>query len=159
VILVSEDGRKRLAADAERLLGEGKRVLAVDPFYFGESRIPQRDFLYALLVAAVGERPLGLQASQIAAVARWSQKQHRSGPVTVVARGPRSSLFSLVAAALEDKAIGGAELHGAMRSLKEIVTGNGAADKTPELFCFGLLEAFDVPQLTALCAPGAVEMR
>jgi len=159
VILVSEDGRKRLTADAERLLGEGKRVLAVDPFYFGESRIPQRDFLYALLVAALGERPLGLQASQVAAVARWSQKQHRSGPVTVMARGPRSSLFSLVAVALEEKAIAGAELHGAMRSLKEIITGNQAADKMPEMFCFGLLEAFDVPQLTALCAPRKVELR
>jgi hypothetical protein len=159
VLLVADGGRKSVVAEAERLLAAGKRVLAVDPFYFGESRIVQRDVLYALLIAAVGERPLGLQASQLAAVARWSLKQHRSGPVTIVAHGPRSSLFSLVAAALEEKAIAGAELHGSMRSLKEIIMQNMAADKTPELFCFGLLEAFDVPQLTALCAPRRVVVK
>jgi hypothetical protein len=158
VILVSENGRKKLADDAERLLAEGRRVLAVDPFFFGESRIPQRDFLYALLVAAVGERSLGLQASQIAAVARWSHKQHRA-PVTIVARGPRSSLFSLVAAALEDRAIAGATLHDSFRSLKEIITQNQAADKMPEMFCFGLLESFDVPQLISLCAPRTVKLK
>jgi hypothetical protein len=49
-------------------------------------------------------------------------------------------------------------LHDTFRSLKEIITQNQAADKMPEMFCFGLLESFDVPQLIALCAPRKVEM-
>ena len=96
-------GRRRTrsaAADAARLLEAGYRVVAVDPFYFGESKIAQRDFLFALLVAAIGDRPLGLQASQVAAVARWSLAEHEGDPVALVARGPRSSLFALVAAGL-----------------------------------------------------------
>ena len=32
--------------------------MAIDPFYFGESKISTHDFLYSILVAAVGERPL-----------------------------------------------------------------------------------------------------
>ena len=153
VILVADDGRKSAAAEVERLLAAGKRVLAVDPFYFGESKIAQRDYLFALLVAGVGERPLGLQASQLAAIARWSQRELKSGPVTLVACGPRSSTFSLIAAALEERAVAGAELHGALGSLKEVIEKDWTVDKTPEMFCFGLLEAFDVPQLTALVAP------
>ena len=153
VILVADEGRKSAAAEAERLLAAGKRVLAVDPFYFGESRIAQRDYLFALLVAGVGERPLGLQASQLAAIARWSQRELKSGPVTLVACGPRSSTFSLITAALEEKAVAGTELQGAPGSLKEIIEKDWTMDKTPEMFCFGLLEAFDIPQLTALVAP------
>ena len=63
-----------------------------------------------LLVASLGERPLGIQASQIAAAARWSLAQSKTGPVTLVAIGPRSSTAALVAAALEDKAFGPIDL-------------------------------------------------
>ena len=65
-ILLNDSGRKTDAIDAERLLKAGQRVLAVDLFYFGESKIEKRDFLYALLMASTGDRPLGIQASQLA---------------------------------------------------------------------------------------------
>jgi hypothetical protein len=150
-VLFSEAGRASLSADVDRLLHAGQRVIAVDPFYYGESKIEKRDFLFALLVAATGERPLGIQASQIAAVARWA-----GGTVTVEAVGPRASLVALVAAALEEKAIAALELHKSYGSLKEILEAGLGVDKAPELFCFGLLEAFDVKQLVALVAPRPV---
>ena len=109
-----------------------------------------------MLVAAVGERPLGLQASQVAAIARWSAEHFKTGPVTLVARGPRSCTFALVAAGLEETAIGQVELHGALGSLKEVIENDWAVDQKPELFCFGLLEAFDVKQMAALIAPRPV---
>ncbi|MBI5396637.1 MAG: hypothetical protein HZA91_15190 [Verrucomicrobia bacterium] len=159
VLLVADDGRKSVAAEAAQLLASGKRVLAVDPFYFGESKIAARDYLFALLVAGVGDRPLGLQASQVAAAARWLQRERKAGPVTLVAYGPRSSTFALVAAALEPKAVAGAELHGAPGSLKEVIEKNWTVDRQPEMFCFGLLESFDMPQLTALVKPRPVVLK
>jgi hypothetical protein len=150
-VIFSETGRAGLAADVDRLLAAGQRVIAVDPFYYGESKIEKRDFLFALLVAATGERPLGLQASQIAAVARWA-----GGPVTLAAVGPRSSLVALVAGALEEKAIVRVDLQKCYGSLKEILEQGLGVDKAPELFCFGLLEAFDVKQIAALVAPRPV---
>lgn len=156
-ILINDAGRKADPVNVERLLKAGYRVLAVDPFYFGESKIAQRDQLFALLVAAVGDRPLGIQASQLAAVARWafdreSRPMHKTDALTVVAVGPRTSLVALVAAGIEPKAIGDLELHGAWGSLKEILEKNRAVDQMPEVFCFGLLETFDIKQLTALAA-------
>lgn len=156
VILVGDVGRKGLSAEAAQLLADGHRVVAVDPFYFGESRIAQKDFLFALLVAAVGDRPLGLQASQLTATARWLSTERKLGPVKLISVGPRASVFSTVAAALEEKAIAGLELRNPLSSLKEVIAKNVGVNQQPELFCFGLLEQFDVPQLRALVAPRPV---
>jgi hypothetical protein len=159
VLLTGDAGRRALAADVDKLLAEGKRVVAIDPFYFGESRIAQKDFLFALLVAAVGDRPLGLQASQLTATARWLADARKLGPVTLVSVGPRASVFATVAAALEEKAIGSLELRQPLGSLRELIEKNVGVNQQPELFCFGLLEQFDVPQLRALIAPRVLEMK
>jgi hypothetical protein len=158
-ILFSDAGRSGLAAEAEELLQAGQRVLAIDPFYFGESKIPSHDSLFALLVAAVGDRPLGIQASQVGATARWAKSQFPEGAVALRAIGPRSSTFALIAAALETNAIASVELNGAMGSFKEIIETNDAVNRRPELFCFGLLEAFDIKQIVALAAPRPVRFR
>jgi hypothetical protein len=150
VILVADGGRASAGPQARQLLAEGKRVLALDPFYFGESKITTRDWLFALLVAGLGDRPLGIEASQVAAAARWLQTERRSGPVAILSVGPRSSLFSLVAAALEPGAIASLEGKNAMSSLKDVIRQDLTVDKFPELFCFGLLEEFDIPELSAL---------
>jgi dienelactone hydrolase len=144
VLLLGDDGRRALASEAARRLGEGLRVIAVDPFYFGESKIATRDFLFALLLAGIGERPLGVQASQLAALARWA------GGAEIAAFGPRTSLIARVAAAIEPDSIRGVQDHNAFASLKEILARDLTADKMPELFCFGLLEHFDVPRIRAL---------
>jgi hypothetical protein len=57
---------------------------------------------------------------------------------------------------LEDRAIAGLELHGALGSLKEPIEQKMVYQTAPELFCFGLLEAFDIKQLAALAAPRPV---
>jgi len=159
VLLIADGGRRSVAAEAGQSLAAGQRVLVADLFYFGESKIAQRDFLFALLVAAVGERPLGLQAGQLLSLARWATVNYHAGPVTVMAVGPRTSLIALVAGALEEKTIGALELRNPLPSLKDVIEKNGSVDKTPELFCFGLLEAFDIPQLETLFAPRVITHR
>ncbi len=145
VILFGDQGRAALASEAQRLVAEGKRVIAVDPFYFGESRIAKRDFLFALLISSVGDRPLGIQASQIGAIARWLKT-----PVSLEAFGPRSSLIASVAGALDRRAITSVKTHGALASLKDVIQQNMTVDKVPELFCFGLLDSFDIAQINDL---------
>jgi hypothetical protein len=155
-LVIHDGGRTKAAARIKGLLAENYRVLVVDPFYFGEARLPERDFLLALFVSTVGERPLGIQASQIAAAARWAQAERKNGPVTIFAYGPRSSLIALVAAALEPSAVGRVELANSLASLKEVIEQNRSVQEMPELFCFGLLKEFDVKQLAALAAPRPV---
>ena len=165
-VLICDGGRRGAAADVDRLLKDGARVLAIDPFDLGEAkpiypggdvREPKyaSDTEWKLQLATVGERPLGVQASQVAAVARWAKSREKAGPVVVVSSGPRSSLIALVAAVLET-AIDSVELRGSLGSLKQRIENNDKLDAAPEAFCFGLLEAFDVEQLAGLCAPRPV---
>ena len=153
VIVVADEGRTAAAEKIVSLLDEGKRVLAIDPFYFGESSLGPRAYLFGLLVAAVGERPLGIQSSQLSAICRWWIEQHKLRQASIVAVGPRSSLFALVTAALDEVAISGVELHGSLGSLKEIIEQNRSVETAPEQFTFGLLELVDIRQLVALVAP------
>ena len=132
----------------KKLLAEDHRVVAFDPFFFGESKIKSRDFLHVLLVHAVGERALGIQSGQIAAVANWA-KQEFGGAVTLHSSGPRLSVSARLAA-VQTKAISTVQLESPMKSLKEVITANKGANHLPELMCYGLLEHFDLEQIEAL---------
>ncbi len=151
-IVISDQGRMSCSAQVSALVTDNKRVLAVDPFYFGEAKVSQKDFLFAFMIATVGRRPLGVQANQIAAVARWAKNTGGKAPV-VIADGSRTSTIALTAAAIETDAIAAVQLHGAISSFKELIARNETANKIPELFCFGLLENFDVVHLAALVCP------
>ncbi|MFV2066993.1 MAG: alpha/beta hydrolase family protein [Pirellulales bacterium] len=156
VLLIADAGRAAVAEEAQRHLAAGHRVVAIDPFYFGESKIKSRDNLFALLVASVGERPLGIQAAQVAAVARWASRQYHGDPVMLEAVGRRTSLIGLVAAALDRRAIASVRLCDSLASLKEIVEQNLTVKDGPEMFCFGLLREFDICQIAAIVAPRQV---
>lgn len=155
VLLVADGGRESVEGETRELLRQGRRVIAVDPFYYGESTIETEPHLFAILVAALGERPLGIQAGQIAAAARWARDEH-GAPVELHAVGPRTSLAALVAAALEEEAISGLQLEESFGSLREVIERDLGANQAPELFCFGLLESFDIPQIEALVRPRPV---
>ena len=160
VLIVADGGRKSIPPElVDEWLNKGYRVIALDPFYLGESKISERDFLHALQVSCVGDRPLGVHAAQIAAISRWARgtaftrgKQH----VDVVAIGPRTSLATLVAAALEPLSIQAVELHESLASLKQVLEDNLGVNQIPEYFCFGLLEHFDIVSLAALSAPSRI---
>jgi hypothetical protein len=49
------------------------------------------------------------------------------------------------------------QLRGSLGSLKEVIEQGGQVDKTPEQFCFGLLERTDIAQMAKLVAPREVD--
>jgi dienelactone hydrolase len=154
-VLMGDKGRGELGAAVRTLVGRRQRVLAIDPFYTGESAIETKSYLYALLLSSVGERPLGVQAAEIAAAARWMKT--RAGSVAIEAHGPRMSLAGLVAAAADPQAASTVRLFQPMKSVREPIDSSMKFSDAPELFCFGLLEWFDMPQLTELARPARVE--
>lgn len=156
-IVIADAGRKDTSAAVSALLDQGQRVLAIDLFYFGESELKERPHLWALMVGTVGERPLGLQTGQLTSIARWVQTEHGDAP-KIHADGPRTSTIALVAAALEPKAVGGLTLVKPLGSLKELIESSKDYAQAPELFCFGLLESFDLKQIAALVAPRTLRL-
>ena len=150
-VLLGDDGRKDLAKWAEECLGRNQRVIAIDPFEIGESKLAHQDYEWDLLVAAVGDRPLGIQASEIAAVARWAHGRDPRTRLILEAVGPRTGLSATVAAAMERPIIGTLSQAGGLSSLHSVIEQNWKVNEKPELFCFGLLESFDVDQIRQLC--------
>jgi hypothetical protein len=155
-IVLADGGRATESERVRQLLADGWQVLAVDPFYFGESKIKSHDFLFALLVSSVGERALGVQAAQLHQIARWLKKERKAKTVRIVASGPRTSLIALAAAASHES-VDSLQLRGSLGSLKEVIEQGGQVDKTPEQFCFGLLERTDIAQMAKLVAPREVD--
>ena len=149
-VVLADAGRGSSSKIIRELLDGGRRVVAVDPLNFGESRYLDHGYLYNLLLTTIGERPLGLEASELAATARWARSRESGLKVTIEAIGPRASLVALVAAAIEPKAIASVHLTGSLKSLKEIVHRDLKYEDYPELYCFGLLESFDVGDLIEL---------
>jgi hypothetical protein len=135
--------------------------MAVDPLFIGASRVKAQDpdYTYPLLMSAVGERPLGIQAAQLVAIARWARKEKVYGPVTLAASGPRASLAALVAAAIDPEAIDRVELTDSLASLKQLIEDDKPVEDLPEMFAFGLLAEFDIRQLVAMAAPRRVVFR
>lgn len=156
-ILVSDSGRFEQLKAVEELLAKGQRVLAVDPFYFGESKISQRDFLFAILVDSTGHRPLGIQSAQVCAVADWAKNQFAVPSVHLLAIGQRTSLIALTAAATGAN-VASVELRGSLGSLRELIEQNKGMNHVPEAYCFGLLKHFDIAQLIALAGPSKVKV-
>src|SRR5262249_14385710 len=65
VLVIADGGRASAEAAVKAQLDAGRRVLAVDPFSFGECEIKERGYLWSLMVGTVGERPLGIQVGQV----------------------------------------------------------------------------------------------
>ena len=90
-LVLSDAGRGGTAIQVARLLSEGYRVLAVDPLFLGESTVEAQDpaYLYPLFLSVLGERSLGIQAAQLAAIARFAHSAHENEPLTICGFGPR----------------------------------------------------------------------
>lgn len=156
VLMFSDAGRGGLGEAVNAQLEAGKRVVVVDLWYQGECYPTERNYLFALVLSTVGERPVGVQASQLVAVAKWCMQSFDNQPVSVQAYGERATLAAVIAAGLEGVAIRGTELYQGQTSLKQVVEKNLSYEAAPEQFCFGLLREFDLPQLEALAPAGSV---
>lgn len=156
-ILIADEGRKSLASLAEETMHKGYRVLAVDPFYLGESHPQERDYLWCLLLSTIGDRPLGTQAAQLRAIAGWAQARWHA-PVTLIAVGPRTGTIALATAALDDQTFSRVQLRGPRDSLKQWIELGTIYNAAPEQFCFGLLESFDLSGLKSLIQPRAIDV-
>ena len=152
-LVICDEGRQATSEHVQRLTRDGFRVFAFDPFYFGELSIKERAYLWALMISTVGERPLGVQAGQVMSVARWIQQRTQNTELRLVTIGSRTGVIGLVAAALDPRLLPIVEEHGTLESLKRVIEDDYSFEQAPELFCFGLLEVTDIPNLRELIMP------
>jgi dienelactone hydrolase len=134
----------------EELLQTGCRVICFDAVLFGHAKPPGSLYQNAQVMSTVGARPLGIQAAQIRAAVRFFTTRYQLANLDIRATGIRVGLASLCAKALGEPLIGKLETTGLPTSLKSLLLPTAQFDGVPELYCFGLLEWFDLPELRAL---------
>ena len=159
VVLVGDQGKAGLVKEVARWLGKNRRVCVCDPVFVGEGAQGTKNYLFELIAGSVGERPAGLQAAQIAAVARWRKIVAADESLELVVQGPRLSLAGLMSAGLQPEVWNRVRLLDPLVSLHDVLEQNRRFEELPEAFCFGLLERFDVVDLAALAWPTPVDRK
>lgn len=157
LIVTADYGKASAEALAEKALDEGLRVLVMDVLLQGECK-PQvtPGHQFAMMASAAGCRILGVQTAQVAAVSAWAAGFYGSSRIQLAGYGPVSSVLMLCSAALSGVTVGNILLVASLASLKQLTEEVMLYDECPSLFCFGLLEAFDVRELIGLAAPTPV---
>ena len=165
-IVINDKGKKGATTEVwdrdpevAHRLERGEQVLALDLVGTGDAAPDQPYSLLTEMLAATGERPLGMEAAQLVGVARWAQEQWAPPQIRLEGTGIRSQLTALVAAALEPKLFAQVELHGGMRSLQYLLDKPVGYEDAPDLFCLDLYKYFDIEHLAALAKPAEVVQR
>ncbi|MDP6442428.1 MAG: acetylxylan esterase [Pirellulaceae bacterium] len=146
VLFLSDQG---FAAEAKRIekLSTDSDVVAVDPLFFGHQKPQGSLWQNSMLLGVVGKRALGVQTSQVLAIARADDHPK----VRIHAVGRRASLVARLADAIDDKqTIVAVTTTDEISSLHELLKPPAQYNQWPEAYCFGLLEQFDVKQLVQL---------
>jgi len=175
-LLISDSGRASMTVEAGNDVGRGQRVLVLDPLLFGENIPGPDDDLsgYAQMLSTVGERPLGLQAAQVAAIARWLQADSVDGsatpgsrilapssaiaPLRVVTDGPRGETVALVSAAMVPELYSSIEVRHGIQTLGDLFMHPPGYHEAPELMCLDLYRDFDFNTLSLIAAPVNIDL-
>jgi dienelactone hydrolase len=175
-LLISDSGRSSMAVEAGNDVARGQRVLIFDPLLFGENIPGGEDDLtgFAQMLNTIGERPLGLDAAQVAAIARWLQRDsiHGSGtpgariapsdlavaPLRIVTNGPRGQTVAVIAAAIAPELFSSIEARHAIASFGDLFTHPPDYHEAPELMCLDLYRDFDFSTLRLLAAPVKIDL-
>ncbi|HUI41854.1 MAG TPA: hypothetical protein VL523_07785 [Terriglobia bacterium] len=162
-IVLNDNGKK--AAGTEKWhevpevgdrLERGEQVLAVDLVFTGDASPDQPPSLFTQMLAAAGERPLGLEAAQLVGIAHWAAQQFKPARIRVESTGIRSQMEALVAAAIEPGLFAAVASQRGMRSLGYLLEKPVHYEIAPDLFCLDLYKDFDVDRLELLAAPARV---
>jgi len=159
VLLLGEGGRDKLAASVTAHLNAGQHVFAADLFPFGEQVIAEGQFHYLFMecVSAAGDRPLGICTAQLLALLGWIRSHARLRALDVATEGYGSGLATLCAAALRPAQMRSANVN-LPDSLRRFIDWQVEFAQAPLVFCFGLLEQFDIQDLITLSDPVRIDM-
>ena len=143
-LLISDAGR------AQSLLARQERpgtLLVADILGTGENAA---NWQLLMLLETAGQRLLGHQVAQVLACARFAAADLPAGRLELVGDGQITAVVALLAAALEPELFSKITAYGTVASLVHLIEGAERYESYQSLFCFGLLEVADIPQMAAL---------
>ncbi len=158
VLVIADQGKTMQANLVKHLVNQGMGVIVIDPLFMGEC-VPDSGpvWQYAQMLSAIGYRALGLQVAEINAVLDWACRHFRVKKLHLYADGWNAGVASLAACGMNTGKVKSVSILNC-KSLKKLIENHHDYEEFPALFCFGLLEQFDVQELVELCSPVPVSM-
>lgn len=156
-VVMHDKGKREAGLALSERINRGEIAIAFDPLLIGDSApqagpATQPVTAFTQFLASIGERPLGLEAAQLIALARWATEVSATKKVRLEASGIRTQTIATVAAALQPELFSTVVVHEGAPSLRRLLDDVVDYQAAPDLFCLGLLPGFDFPQLEALAA-------
>ncbi len=153
-IVLDDEGKESGADVASDRVNRGDQVLALDLMFTGAAwRGQNKPYLFAQMLHGLGDRTIGMEAGQLVTVARWARARSGAARVRLEARGVRSQLQALVAAALEPDLFSELVVRKGMRSLRYALDLPVPFQDAPDLFCLDLYKYFDIDRLESIAKP------
>lgn len=159
-IVLNDDGRKAAGTEVSDRVNRGERVLALDTLFTGDAQ-PHATGLrtFGQLLAATGDRALGIEAAQLAATGRWIRKSGTGKMLRIETSGIRSQVIALVAAVLEPDLFSEVVVRKGMQSLAHLMDARIGYPNCADLFCLDLYRHFDIDTLGQAATKTRIEWR
>ena len=155
-IVLDDRGRAESAALVADRINRGEQVLALDLTFTGDAWKEPAVWMLQQVVAAQGERPLGIRVAQLLELAKWMRERAKGAPLRVETNGIRSQVAALMAAALHPGVFTEIVIRDGMQSLGNLYKKPINFSEAPELFCLDLYKQTDLDRLGTLALPTAV---
>jgi dienelactone hydrolase len=156
-IVLNDKGFKASAQTVADRVNRGEQVIALEPLFFGSTTPDDPDPAYwEMLVASSGERALGIEVSQLLAIAKNFQNGQRA--IRLETEGIRSQVVALIAAGIESDLFSEIWSSGAMTSLSYLLDTPVPYRNAPDLFTLDLYKNFDLDRLAILASPTKVTL-
>jgi dienelactone hydrolase len=157
-IVLADGGRSSTADIVSDRVNRGEEVLAADLLFTGDMAAPKTpgNDGFAQCLAALGERPLGLEVAQLVGLAEWVRRSSPAVSLRLEITGMRNEVVGLLAATLSPKLFAEMVIYDGISSLRYLLSAPIEYQQAPDLFCLDLLRGPDIPELERLVAPTRV---
>ena len=156
-IILHDKGMSETAVEASDRLNRGEQVLAADLMFVGAAWKKNEPAEYAQIVHGMGNRVLGMQASQLIGLTRWLRGRSGTPNVRIEVTGMRSQAVALAAAAIEPALYSEVVVRDGIQSWYHLLEKPVEFSAAPELFCLDLYKHFDLDRVALLAAPVQVK--
>ena len=148
--------KKSTGEEVSESVNRGEQVLALDLLFTGDDSIADRRVPeYTQLLAAVGDRPIGIKAAQLLAITSWMEHTRGVRTKRILSTGIRSQTVSLIALP-EPRSLRRSLNPRRYAQFRWLLDKPVPYETAPDLFCLDLYKEFDVPRLAALAAPASI---
>jgi hypothetical protein len=160
-LIVCDKGRAAVKDLIDEALKQEYRVFVADILLTGECCSQHENgyaWLWSLLTSEHGERPLGLQVSQLHALAGWIKNKYPQQALHLVTRHRISGVAALTYAALYPSEVALVKAIDVESSLKNLLEKQIVTLESQSVFCTGLLKVADISDLIDMANPTRAEL-